>query len=136
MIKKHKIFFPVILTFLVIFQTSCKKEKNRICDLYNGSVGYAIGTIDKVKTSIGKATYVYSFLIDGVSKEGEEKAYGIGQSDETLIGKRFVVVYSLEDSSNSDLNTDFIIDTDLDFQEFEVEYENSPPSPDFPNKCK
>lgn len=124
-----------ILLLVCILCVGCKKEKNRICELYDGSVEYAIGVIDKVSSSPGKATYTYSFQVGGDNYDGKEKAYGIGQKDETLVGKSFVVVYALGEPSNSDLNTDFLIESDADFQEFKQEYSSTPPSPDFPNKC-
>lgn len=123
-----------IVFYILLY--GCKKEKNRICDLYNGSVGYAIGTIDELKSIPFKATYSYSFEANGNKYTGNEKTYGIGQKDESLIGKQFVVVYDLVEPSRSDLNTDFLIDSDSDFQEFKKEYQNDPPPPDFPNKCK
>jgi len=130
-----KIRYLIVVIVFCIFLLGCKKEKNRICGLYDGSVEYAIGPIDKVGSSPCKATYTYSFQVSGNSYEGKEKAYGIGQKDETLIGKRFVVVFSLGNPSNSDLNTDFLIESDADFQKFKREYLNGPPPPDFPNKC-
>jgi hypothetical protein len=135
MMIKYKVSCLTGFIFIGLFLAGCKKEKNRICELYDGSVGYAVGGIDKVTSSLGKATYTYSFEVDGESYDGKEKAYGIGQKDESLIGKQFVVVYALGNPSNSDLNTDFLIESDIDFQEFKSEYSTSPPPPDFPNKC-
>lgn len=123
-----------VLLFTIL--TACKKEKTRICELYNGSVEYAIGTIESFKSVPTRVTYTYSFEVDGDSYKGKEKAYGIGQKDNRLIGKKIVVVYALGNPSNSDLNTDFLIESDADFQEFKGEYSHAPPSPDFPNKCK
>jgi hypothetical protein len=115
---------------------ACKKEKNRICELYDGAVEYSVGRIDSYKSIPGKVTYIYSYEVDGNNYDGKEKAYGIGQKDATLIGKSFIVVYALGNPSNTDLNTDFLIKSDADFQKFKGEYPNSPPPPDFPNKCK
>jgi len=114
----------------------CKKEKNRICDLYKLDVGYSIGTIDAVKGSVGKAKYEFSFSVDGSSYSGEEKAYGIGQNDPSLISKRYVVVYSEINPDNNDLNFDFPIESNLEFTQFQSDYSNGAPPPDFPNKCK
>jgi len=52
-----------------------------------------------------------------------------------LIGKQFIVVYAWGEPSNSDLNTDFLIESDSDFQKFLSEYSTHPPPPNFPNKC-
>lgn len=121
--------------FLLLIITGCKKEKGRICELYEGSVGYSVGRIDRFYTTPGKVTYVYSFEADGNQYEGKEKAYGIGQKDETLLGKYFIVVYALGNPSNSDLNTDFSMESDTDFQDFKSKYSTNPPPPDFPNSC-
>lgn len=131
---KYLIIFSAGVVFALIFN-SCKKEKNRICELYDGPVDYAIGTIDKLKSIPGKVTYVYSFKVNGQSYDGMEKAYGIGQKDKTLIDKRFVVVFAKDNISNNDLNTDFLIDTEADFEKFRTDHQNGPPPPDFPNKC-
>lgn len=114
----------------------CKKEKNRICDLYSGDVGYAVGTIKTLSSTPFKATYSYHYSVAGVDYVGKEKFYGIGQKDETLLGKKFIVVFDADDASNSDLNVDFPIGSESDFTEFTTEYSSGPPPPDFPNKCK
>jgi len=127
------------MTFIVVFLSSCRKEKRRICKLYDSPVGFSIGTI-KSSISISllpKVTYKYNYEVNGISYNEKEKEYGIGQNDPTMIGKQFVVVYELSDPSNSDLNTDFIIKENSDFIEFlNVYTSTNPPPPDFPNNCK
>ncbi|MEZ4720661.1 MAG: hypothetical protein R2813_02160 [Flavobacteriales bacterium] len=130
----NKILF-VLVTSLFLF-VSCRKEKNRICELYDSPVGYAIGLVDHSISVPTKTTYVYEYEVDGEQFEGNEKAYGIGQDDSWFIGKQFVVVYELADPSNSDLNIDFLIETDDDFESFLNEHQDSKLQPDYPNKCK
>ncbi|MGF1564324.1 MAG: hypothetical protein ACFCUH_03050 [Flavobacteriales bacterium] len=132
-LKTHSILTLIVICVLSM---SCRKEKNRICELYDGDVGYAIGSIESINTSPFKATYKYDYSIDGTAYNGKEKAYGIGQKDETLIGKQFIVIYALRDPSNSDLNTDYLIESEQEFDDFESEFSSAPPSPDFPNNCK
>jgi len=132
--KETKRFTLIILTSC-IFLLSCKKEKSRICELYDSDIDYVIGTIQSINTSPFKATYEYDYTANGIDYNGKEKAYGIGQ-DEALIGKQFIVIYALGNPSNSDLNTDFLIETEQDFDDFKSEYSAEPPAPDFPNNCK
>lgn len=134
-VKYKKIVLMILVSF-TIFQTSCRKEKNRICDLYDGSVGYAIGTVEFSISVPVRVNYTYSFVVDGINYEGTEKSYGIGQDDNRIVGRQFVVIYQLGSPDNSDLNIDYSIESDQDFIAFEEKYENNPPSPDFPNKCK
>ena len=133
--KTTKRLVWTILT-VCLLTISCKKEKSRICELYDSEVEYAIGTIQSISTSPFKATYKYDFTAQGENYNGKEKAYGIGQKDETLIGKQFIVIYALGDPSNSDLNTDFLIETEADFDNFSSDYSSGPTPPDFPNNCK
>lgn len=114
----------------------CKKEKTRICELYSSEVGYSIGTIQSFSSSPFKVTYKYDYSVSGTNFNGKEKAYGIGQKDEKLIGKQFIVIYAKGDNSNSDLNTDYLIETQQDFDDFKSKFASGPPSPDFPNNCK
>jgi len=104
------------LFLIIALVTACKKEKNRLCHLYDGSVGYTVGTIDRMNKTVGtidrmnktplKATYIYTYQVNGTNYEGKEKSYDIGQ-ESSIIGKSYVVVYALEDPSNSDLNMKF-----------------------------
>lgn len=115
---------------------SCRKEKTRICELYDSPVGFSIGTIQSLSSSPFKTTYKYAYTVNGADYTSTEKVYGVGQKDESLIGKQFIVVYAQEDHSKSDLNTDFLIESQQDFNDFQLKYEAGPPSPDFPNTCK
>lgn len=126
----------LILLILCVVLLSCKKEKSRICKLYDSKVSYAIGTIYSITSAPLKAAFQYSYFVDGKEYKGEEKAYGVGQGDESLIGKRFIVIYASGYPSDSDLNTDFLIETEQDFDDFKSEFSAGPPTPDFPNKCK
>lgn len=121
---------------LFIFLVGCHKEKNRICELYEKPVGYAVGTIDYSTSVPGKTTYVYFFEIHGDEYKGKYKDYGIGQDNSRLIGKQFVVIFELSDPSNSNLNTNYFIQSDQDFLDFTDEYLDGPPDPKFPRKCK
>jgi len=123
------------LFLIIALVTACKKEKNRLCHLYDGSVGYTVGTIDRMNKTPLKATYIYTYQVNGTNYEGKEKSYDIGQ-ESSIIGKSYVVVYALEDPSNSDLNMKFFIESDTDFNDFLSEYQNNPPPQDFPRKCK
>jgi hypothetical protein len=127
-----------ILTLIAvcILTISCKKEKSRICELYSNEVGYAIGTIQSFISTPFKVTYKYDYSVGGTDYTGKEKAYGIGQTNERLIGKQFIVIYSIEDESNSDLNTDYFIKSEQDFDDFKSEFSSGPPPPDFPGNCK
>lgn len=133
--KNSKIFLILTFVFIGLFLVNCRKEKSRICELYSEPVGYAIGTVESLYSVPTRVTYIYSYSVDGANYEGKEKAYGIGQKNSTMIGKKFVVVYSLKDPSNSDLNTNFYIGSESDFTEFTVKYADAPPPPDFPSNC-
>jgi hypothetical protein len=109
---------------------------DRICELYEGEVEYAVGTIESYRTSPFRVVYKYSFSANRAANTGKEKAYGIGQLDERVIGKQFVVIYQKGDPSNSDLNTDYLIETNQDFEDFKTEFSSAPPSPDVPDNCK
>lgn len=126
----------VFLLITVSLLFSCKKEKSRICELYDGDVEYAIGTIQTYVKLPFKVVYKYDFEVNGEEYNGKEKAYGIGQLNKELLGKRVVVIYEANNPSNSDLNTDYFIGTEDDFNDFITEFSSSPPPPDFPNNCK
>lgn len=126
----------VYITFLlVILFISCKKEKIRICEVYTGPNGYSIGTITDFVSVPTKVTYSYEYNVDGINYTGKEKAYGIGQENSRLVGKSFVVVYKADSPDESDLNTDYRVESLGEFQQYEDEFENNPPEPDWPN-CK
>lgn len=119
----------------ILLFTGCRKEKIKICDLYEEEVGYTIGTIQSYTTSPFKVTYKYDYTVSGVDHDGKEKAYGIGQLDENLVGRQFIVIYELANPSNSDLNVDYLIESEQDFEDFADKYSSEPPSPDFPENC-
>ena len=133
MMKTKIVLMLIVVCILAI---SCKKEKSRICELYSNDVGYAIGTIQSFISTPFKVTYKYDYSAGGTDYTGKEKAYGIGQKDERLIGKQFIVIYSISDESNSDLNTDYLIESEQDFDDFKSEFPSGPPSPDFPINCE
>lgn len=130
-----KIKTILMFSAICVLTLSCKKEKSRICELYSNDVGYAIGTIKSFVSTPLKVTYKYDYSINGTAYNAKEKVYGIGQKNETLVGKQFIVIYALGDQSNSDLNTDYLIESEQDFDDFKSDYSSGPPPPDFPNKC-
>lgn len=127
-------FLPLVCCLLFIV-TSCKKEKKRICKVYAGEISYEIGIIQKFTSIPTKVTYSYTYTVDGVNYTSKEKNYGIGQSKEELIGKKYLVVYSSNNPTESDLNFDYPIETEEEFQELKVKFASTPPNPDWP-KCK
>lgn len=107
--------------------TSCGKED--YSDIYE-EPGYAIGTIASFVSVPFKVTYTYEFEVDGILHEGNEIAKGIGQLDERLIGKSFLVVYKLTDIDDNDLNFNYLIESDDEFEKLVESFENDPPTPD------
>ena len=124
-----------MLLFSVIL-TGCKKAKNRICELYDSPVGYAVGFIEDYESSAVKVHYTYSYYVDSISYAGTEKVYGLWKKDTDMLGRSFLVVYALGEPLNSDLNTDHSLTTEMDLQQFTDEHQGSPPPPDFPNRCR
>jgi len=124
----------LIILGAAILAVSCRKEKVRICDVYASKQGYEAGTVKSVTKGSLKATYTYSYSVNGVSYSGEEKAYGMGQSDPTMIDKEFVVVYNTDNPAESDLNTNYRIESTTDFDKYVAEFAVTPPNPDFPRK--
>lgn len=120
---------------LLVLTISCKKEKNRICDIYKNDHGYSIGTVQKMTSNPTSATYHYSYEVNTLGYSEKRKAYGIGQENSSLIGKSYLVVYELGNPSNSDLNTDYSVESVYDFLELTNQFENNPPKPAWP-KCK
>lgn len=129
----NKISLFIVMLILI---SGCKKEKNRICELYEKNVSYTVGTVKSLTYFPGKAIYKYSYWVNGNFFKEKEKAYGIGKKDESLIGNKYIVIYEFADPSNSDLNFDFPIWNETDYQEFITEFAGNPPPPDFPNHCK
>ena len=73
--------------------------------------------------------------MNGIKYVEKKKVYGIGQKDERLIGKSFLVVYRINDPSESDLNMDYHIESKAKLQQLKDEFVNNPPKPGWP-KCK
>jgi hypothetical protein len=134
--SQHKAMkYKLLLLALTLVGMGCKKEKNRICEIYAGSMGYEIGTITQGFTRIGKITYSYSYSINGVGYKGKEKEYGIGEADDRFIGKDYLVVYKIDDPGESDLNRKYPIESQADFQQLLIDFASDPPEPNWP-KCK
>ncbi|MBX3162914.1 MAG: hypothetical protein KF900_00380 [Bacteroidetes bacterium] len=127
----------LLIVLILCVSISCKKEKKRICNVYDGDVDYAIGTITKLNSAPFKATYNYTYTVKGISYSGKEKAYGIGQDESRLIGKSYIVVYETSDAGQSDLNFDYPVDNSdsTKFKQFINDFANNPPKADWP-KCK
>ena len=130
---KRYILFILLLIFSI---TSCRKEKNRICEIYDNEHGYTIGKIESSISIPTRTTYSYDYRVDGVNYSSKFKAYGIGQEDVSLIGREFIVVYELNNPSNSSLNTHYRIVEESDFFDYLEEFEEEPPVPNWPRKCK
>lgn len=65
-----------------------------------------------------------------------KKHMGWVKKNKTLIGKQFIVIYALGDESNNDLNINFAIESEQDFEDFKSKFSSGPPAPDFPNNCR
>lgn len=125
----------IYILILIVLTTSCKKEKNRICGIYENEHGYSIGTIEKMTSNPTSATYHYSYELYTIGYNGKLKAYGIGQDNSSAIGKSFLVVYELSAPSNSNLNTDYRIESESELGELTLQFEEEPPKPVW-TKCK
>lgn len=125
----------IFILILLVLAPSCKKEKNRICEIYKNEHGYAIGTVQNMTTNPTSATYHYSYILNGNSYNEKLKAYGIEQGNSSAIGRSYLVVYELSNPSNSNLNTDYEIESEYDFYVLSNELENAPPKPAWPD-CK
>jgi hypothetical protein len=129
-----KPFKPGLILFLllalVVGQASCRKEKKRIKKIYDNDKGYAIGTINNYKKAPFKVTYNYSFTSGGSSYTGKDIARGIGQLDESLIGKMFLVVYNNSNASENDMNFNYSIKNQNTFDSLLIVFASSPPKPD------
>jgi len=53
--------------------------------------------ISKYFSGVGKVIYSYSYSINGNGCKGKVKHYGIGQLNERLIGKDFLVLCNIDD---------------------------------------
>lgn len=131
MMKKNLLL--IVLLLLII---SCRKEKNRVCEIYESEHGYAIGKVESSVTVPTRVTYNYSYKIAGVSYSGKLKDYGIGQEDLKMIGRSYLVVYEKGNPDNSHLNTYYRIIEESDFIELVNQFEEEAPVPNWPKKCK
>lgn len=126
----------ILLTLLLLILISCRKEKNRICEIYESQHGYAIGKVESSVTVPTRVTYNYNYKIDGLDYSAKLKNYGIGQEDSKMIGNSYLVVYEKENPANSHLNTYYRIFEESDFIELVNDFEEEPPIPNWPKKCK
>jgi len=126
----------LIITILIPFACSCKKEKNRICTLYESKIEYSIGKIISLNNAPLKVNYKYDFKVNQTQYKGIKKAYGIGQDDSNLINKSFIVVFDKNNPQNSDLNLSYPIKDSSDFNEYLALFQSQKPIFSFPRKCK
>lgn len=126
----------ILLTLLLLILISCRKEKNRICEIYESQHGYAIGKVESSVTVPTRVTYNYNYKIDGLDYSAKLKNYGIGQEDSKMIGNSYLVVYEKGNPANSHLNTYYRIFEESDFIELVNDFEEEPPIPNWPKKCK
>ena len=122
------------LTFLLLL-ASCRKEKNRVCEIYESEHGYTIGKVESSVTVPTRVTYNYNYKIDGISYSGKLKEYGIGQDDLKIIGREYLVVYKLSAHNESHLNFNYRIESLETFYNLLEEFKSNPPEPHWP-KCK
>lgn len=126
----------LIVLLLIPFVFSCKKEKNRICELYSSDIEYSIGKISSLIKVPLRVDYRYDFSVNQLVFNGVKKSYGIGQDDASLIGKSFLVVYDRNNPKNSDLNFSYSIKDSTDFKQYLVSFQTQKPSFSFPRNCK
>lgn len=106
---------------------SCQKEKSRICELYSGEVGYAVGKINSSLNINGSERQNYSYWVDGVEFKGSRSVNTIGGGFPT--GTFYMVIYEIGNPSNHELNMNYRINSDEDFEDFIEKYEDNPPPP-------
>ena len=126
-IMKNTIKFFVIIAIIASF-VSCRKEKEWIEEIYDNP-GYAIGEITHYISIPLVVTYHYAYYVNGSQYEGKKKSRGIGQDKSELIGKLFLVVYKKSNPEESDLNFDYLIESEADFEDLLEEFESFPPEP-------
>lgn len=122
---KSKTLFGLLI-FLFMMQ-SCKKED--FGEIYT-EPGYAIGTITKYISIPLKVTYYYDFEVGGSDYTGEEVARGIGQLEERLLGKSYLVVYKLSDINDNHLNFNYSIENQQEFEDLVESFKTNPPKQD------
>lgn len=124
--KIKKTFFTIGLAILFLFQ-SCQKDD---VDHIYAEPGYAIGTISSYDSSPFKVTYYYNFTANGTGLTGEEVAKGIGQLDKSLVGRSFLVVYKLSNLTDNDINFNYPITSQQQFEELVESFKTNPPNQD------
>ncbi|MFH2141019.1 MAG: hypothetical protein ABIJ97_01255 [Bacteroidota bacterium] len=127
--KKRNYNFITIFGLLILIFTLQSCEKEDFGDVY-AEPGYAFGTITKYKSVPLKVTYMYDFEVASSKYTGEEVAKGIGQLDERLVGKSYLVVYKLSDINDNDLNFDYPIESQQEFDELVESFKTNPPKQD------
>lgn len=127
--KKRNHKFNVFLGLLIVFCTLQSCEKEDFGDVY-AEPGYSIGTITNYISVPFKVTYFYDFEVAGSKYTGKEVARGIGQSNSSLLGRSFLVVYKLSDINSNDLNFNYPIKSQQEFDELVDSFKNNPPKQD------
>jgi hypothetical protein len=125
----------LIILMLIPFILSCKKEKNRICQLYSADIAYSIGKINSFEKVPLKVNYKYDYIVNQTQYNGIKKAYGIGQDDSKLLNKSYVVVYDKNNPKNSDLNFEYPVKDSSAFNEHLLSFQSQKPNFSFPRKC-
>lgn len=116
------------ILLLLFILPSCSKDKEKVNRIYNDP-GYEIGTITSYISIPFRVSYKYVFTVEGKKYYGKEIAYGIGQDDDRLIGKSFLVVYNRSNVNESILNMHYFIQSEEDFIGLIKTFETAPPKP-------
>lgn len=125
-LKLHSRFLFFLLILFMSF-VSCKKED--FSDIYK-EPGYAIGIISHYLEVPFKVTYYYKFSVDGMEYEGKDVAKGIGQAEERLIGRSYLVVYKLNNINENAINYNYSITSEEEFNELVESFKTNPPKQD------
>jgi hypothetical protein len=119
----------IILTIIGSLFIACGKDKEKLEEIYD-EPGYAIGevTASLSSTLTFSITYYYSYTLNGIDYEGEKSDFQLGDGSDR-VGYKYLVVYKLSDPSVSDLNFNYLIKSEEDFQDLLVQFESDPPTP-------
>jgi hypothetical protein len=123
-----KNLMTIFILISLIGLVSCKKEKQMIERIYDNPA-YSIGEIKSYRSGTFKVTYNYDFTVNGSEYTGKEIARGIGQLDEKLIGRSYLVVYNKDDITESDLNFNYLIESQQQFDSLIIVFQTTPPNP-------
>ena len=115
--------FIVVCVLLTL--TSCKTEK-KLDEIYN-EAGYAIGKIISSLSGTFAIQYNYSYFVGSSEYKDNKKEGGLNPSGTYMMGKRFLVVYKLSEPKKSDINFKYSIETEQDFLDMLVLFQNNPP---------